>query len=96
MEYFVLRLGIFGLEPCYPIPDESLSSVAAAGPALGWASLSVGDRGCSNLRRTNRIEASFDLYRHLLYKSLRWQLPDDPAVERRVGKELTRYLWRGF
>lgn len=42
------------------------------------------------------VEASFDLYRHLLYQSLRWQLPADPKVERRVGQELTRYLWRGF
>ncbi|MFE4104896.1 MAG: hypothetical protein ACTS3T_15570, partial [Almyronema sp.] len=42
------------------------------------------------------IEASFDLYRHLLYESLRWHLPADPAVERRVGAELTQYLWRGF
>ncbi|NEQ34438.1 MAG: hypothetical protein F6K04_26230, partial [Leptolyngbya sp. SIO4C5] len=42
------------------------------------------------------IEASFDLYRHLLYESLRWHLPADPNVERRVGAELTEYLWRGF
>ncbi len=41
------------------------------------------------------IEASFDLYRHLLYQSLRWQLPADPAEERRVGQQLTTYLWRG-
>jgi hypothetical protein len=42
------------------------------------------------------IEASFDLYRHLLYQSLRWNLPSDPTEERRVGKELTEYLWRGL
>ncbi|OLP18516.1 hypothetical protein BST81_10585 [Leptolyngbya sp. 'hensonii'] len=42
------------------------------------------------------IEATFDLHRHLLYQSLRWNLPADPAVERRVGQELTRYLWRGY
>ncbi len=42
------------------------------------------------------IEAVFDLYRHLLYQSLRWSLPADPEEERRVGQELTRYLWRGF
>ena len=41
------------------------------------------------------IEAAFDLHRHLLYQSLRWNLPADPEVERRVGKELTAYLWRG-
>ena len=42
------------------------------------------------------VEAVFDLYRHLLYQSLRWGLPSDPNEERRVGQELTRYLWRGF
>jgi hypothetical protein len=42
------------------------------------------------------IEAAFDLYRHLLYESLRWNLPVDPTVERRVGQQLTEYLWRGF
>jgi len=42
------------------------------------------------------IEAAFDLYRHLLYQSLRWNLPPDPAVEKRVGRELTQYLRRRF
>lgn len=42
------------------------------------------------------IEASFDLYRHSLYQSLRWNLPADPNEERRVGRQLTEYLWRGF
>jgi hypothetical protein len=42
------------------------------------------------------IEASFDLYRHLLYESLRWNLPTDANEERRVGQQLTEYLWRGF
>lgn len=42
------------------------------------------------------IEASFDLYRHLLYQSLRWNLPPDPNEERRVGRQLTEYLWRGW
>nr|WP_290225484.1 hypothetical protein [Trichocoleus desertorum] len=42
------------------------------------------------------IEAAFDLHRHLLYQSLRWNLPPDPTVERRVGADLTRYLQRGF
>jgi hypothetical protein len=40
------------------------------------------------------IEASFDLHRHLLYQSLRWNLPADPEVEHRVGQDLTRYLHR--
>jgi len=42
------------------------------------------------------IEAVFDLYRHRLYQSLRWRLPADPDEERRVGRQLTEYLWRGF
>jgi hypothetical protein len=42
------------------------------------------------------IEATFDLHRHLLYQSLRWNLPPDPNEERRVGRQLTQYLWRGF
>jgi hypothetical protein len=42
------------------------------------------------------IEATFDLYRHLLYQSLRWRQPNDPTEERRVGQQLTEYLWRGF
>lgn len=42
------------------------------------------------------IEASFDLYRQLLYQALGWKKPDDPNEERRVGQQLTDYLWRGF
>jgi hypothetical protein len=42
------------------------------------------------------IEASFDLHRQLLYQALGWQKPDDPNEERRVGQQLTEYLWRGF
>jgi hypothetical protein len=41
------------------------------------------------------LEATFDLYRHLLYDALRWKLPNDPDEERRVGKQLTELLWRG-
>lgn len=42
------------------------------------------------------IEASFDLHRKLLYQALGWKKPDDPKEERRVGQQLTNYLWRGF
>ena len=42
------------------------------------------------------IEATFDMHRHLLYQSLRWNLPPDPNEERRVGRQLTEYLWRGW
>jgi hypothetical protein len=41
------------------------------------------------------IESSFDLYRHQLYKQLRWQLPTNPVEERQQGEKLTAYLWRG-
>jgi len=41
------------------------------------------------------LESSFDLYRHLLYKELRWPLPKSPAEEKVQGEQLTAYLWRG-
>jgi hypothetical protein len=41
------------------------------------------------------IIATFDTHRHLLYQSIRWDIPKDPNEERRVGKQLTRYLWLG-
>lgn len=42
------------------------------------------------------LESAFDLYRTLLYKSLRWRLPKTPTEERSLGKALTDYLWYGF
>lgn len=42
------------------------------------------------------IRASFDLYRVLLYDGLRWILPEDPNEERKVGEDLSSYLWRGL
>ncbi|MBD2725895.1 hypothetical protein H6G96_06065 [Nostoc sp. FACHB-892] len=48
-------------------------------------------RNCGEL-----IEATFDLHRHLLYKSVRWYLNPDPKEERHVGQQLTEYLWRGW
>jgi hypothetical protein len=41
------------------------------------------------------LEAAFDLYRPLLYQSLRWPLPINPQEERKLGEALTLYLWRG-
>ncbi|WP_246327717.1 hypothetical protein [Candidatus Competibacter phosphatis] len=43
------------------------------------------------------IEATFDVYRHLLYESLRRELPDPgkPSDERERGRKLIEYLWRG-
>jgi hypothetical protein len=42
------------------------------------------------------LESAFDLYRTLLYKSLRLPLPKNLTEELRSGKVLTDYLWRGF
>jgi hypothetical protein len=41
------------------------------------------------------IDATFDVHRTLLYKSLRWQLPATAAAEIEAGKQLTAYLWSG-
>lgn len=41
------------------------------------------------------LDSTFDLYRMALYKSLRWPLPENPQSERKVGAEITNYLWRG-
>jgi hypothetical protein len=41
------------------------------------------------------IDATFDVHRTLLYKSLRWQLPATAAAEIEAGKQLTAYLWNG-
>lgn len=54
-----------------------------------WATVAAASYG-------ELIKATFDIYRKLLYDGLRWDLPADPREERRVGKELTEYLWRGF
>ena len=42
------------------------------------------------------IESVFDLYRGLLYQSIRWPQPEDPKQEQEMGQKLTEYLWRGF
>ena len=42
------------------------------------------------------LESAFDLFRTLLYKSLRLPLPKNPTEESQLGKALTDYLWRGF
>lgn len=41
------------------------------------------------------LDSTFDLHRTLLYRSLRWPLPLNPADERKLGEQLTSYLWRG-
>ncbi len=41
------------------------------------------------------IQATFDLHRNLLYQALTWERPKDPEEERRVGQEVTHYLWNG-
>lgn len=41
------------------------------------------------------IRSVFDLHRQDLYKSLRLPQPNDPNEEKKLGKQLTQYLWRG-
>ena len=82
----VLFMGWAGVGAWWAIP---LGVAAAVFAYYGWAIAAASTYG-------DLIEASFDLYRHLLYQSLRWNLPPDPSEERRVGRELTEYLWRGF
>lgn len=41
------------------------------------------------------LTATFDVHRELLYKSLRWPLPEDPSAEKESGLAITQYLWRG-
>jgi hypothetical protein len=42
------------------------------------------------------LDSAFDLYRNLLYKSLRLPLPKKPSEELVSGKALTDYLLRSF
>lgn len=41
------------------------------------------------------LESAFDVYRSLLYRSLRWAEPETPAAERGIGEQLTAYLVYG-
>ena len=75
---------IWGVWALWAIPLGLLSALFAYRWAIAAATL-YGDL----------IEATFDLYRQLLYDSLDWRRPPNPAEERRVGRELTEYLWRG-
>jgi hypothetical protein len=83
-------LGSVHLQPIWTVNVWSLwplLGLLAARFAYGWAIAAARTYG-------ELIEATFDLYRHLLYQSIRWHLPADPEVERRVGRQLTQYLWR--
>jgi hypothetical protein len=41
------------------------------------------------------LNATFDVHRNLLYRSLRIELPSNPIEEPDAGEKLTQYLWRG-
>jgi hypothetical protein len=41
------------------------------------------------------LESAFDLHRMKLYQALHFPLPDNPAEERKLGEQVTEYLWRG-
>ncbi|MBW4653289.1 MAG: hypothetical protein KME20_09700 [Kaiparowitsia implicata GSE-PSE-MK54-09C] len=74
-----------------------LVNLVALWPLLGLVSAGFAYQWAIAAARTygDLIEAAFDLYRHLLYDALRWTLPPEPHIEKQVGRELTRYLWRG-
>ena len=42
------------------------------------------------------LESAFDIDRGLLYRSLRWPLPENPRDEHASGEEITSYLMRGL
>jgi hypothetical protein len=42
------------------------------------------------------LESTFDVHRGLLYRSLRWPLPENPGGERACGEQVTTYLLRGL
>lgn len=80
----VLFLG-WGYYSCWAIPI----GLGVAWLSYGWmldAAAVYGDL----------LESAFDLFRTLLYKSLRLSLPKNPTEELRLGRALTDYLWRGF
>ncbi len=56
--------------------------------AYGWAIATATTYG-------ELSEAAFDLYRHLLYRTLHWNVPTEPAIESRVGQQFISCLWRG-
>lgn len=56
--------------------------------AYGWMLESASTYG-------DLLEAAFDLYRLELYKALHFPLPQNPDEERKLGQQLTEYLWRG-
>lgn len=64
-------------------------AVLSAWFAYGWAIAAARTYG-------DLVEASFDLYRFLLYEALRLPAPVNTAEERTKGQQLTRYLVRGL
>lgn len=63
--------------------------------ALLAASLAYRAAQTSAAVYSDLLEASFDLYRKDLYEALSWPLPENPAEELEIGKQVTQYLWRG-
>lgn len=41
------------------------------------------------------LETAFDLYRFLLYDAMGWPRPKNIQEEKKLGAQLTEYLWRG-
>lgn len=42
------------------------------------------------------LESAFDVHRGVLYRSLRWPLPENPCHEHASGEQITSYLMRGL
>lgn len=74
----------WGILAIWAIPAGLLLTVLA----YRWMLRSAGIYG-------QLIESVFDVYRPLLYQSLRWPLPGNPSEEHSQGEKLTAYLWRG-
>ncbi|MEM0979125.1 MAG: hypothetical protein AAGH78_02520 [Cyanobacteria bacterium P01_H01_bin.58] len=64
---------------------------------IGFTTMAFAYRWSISVARSygDLLDAAFDLYRHELYKALRWPLPENSDIEKATGKQLTEYLWRG-
>ncbi|MGW0828401.1 hypothetical protein [Streptomyces sp. NPDC002845] len=80
----VLFIGFAALTP-WAVPVGLLITVLAMCVWLPSRALLFGEL----------LEAAFDMHRILLYRQLRWPLPQRPSDEHAAGLALSQYLWRG-
>ena len=62
---------------------------------LLWMILAYGMALQAAMAYGDLIEAAFDLHRMELYDALGWPRPKNSAEEKRMGTQLTEFLWRG-